>query len=141
MAELHSFLWLSNIPLYIYMHVYMYLLLMFSHSVLSNFLWHHGLPGSSVHGSFQARILVCVAIYTYTTSLVVCLSVKRHLGCFHILATVNSADINTGLHVPFWISMLVFSGYIPKGGSARFHFHLVKKQIYFYLWFIFWPMY
>ena len=28
-------------------------------------------------------------------------SVNRHLGCFHVLAIVNSSTINTGVHVPF----------------------------------------
>ena len=39
-----------------------------------------------------------------------------HLGCFHILAVVNSATVNTGVHVSFGI--LVFYGYMPKSGIA-----------------------
>ena len=41
-------------------------------------------------------------------------SVDGHLGCFHVLATVNSAAVNTGLHVSF--SVMVFSGYMPGSG-------------------------
>ena len=41
------------------------------------------------------------------------LSFDGHLGCFHILATVNSAAMNNGLHVSF--STLVSSGYIGVG--------------------------
>ena len=37
-------------------------LLVFSCSVVSNLLWPHGLPGSSVQGISKARILVWVAI-------------------------------------------------------------------------------
>ena len=43
-------------------------------------------------------------------------SVNRHLGCFHILAIVNSAAMNIGVHVSF--SILVSSGYMPSGGIA-----------------------
>ena len=43
-------------------------------------------------------------------------SVIGHLGCFHVLAIVNSAAINNGIHVPF--SILVSSGYMPRSGIA-----------------------
>ena len=55
MALFHSFLWLSNIPLYIYIyHIFF------------------------IH-----------------------LSVDGHLGCFHVLAIVNSATVNIRVHVSF----------------------------------------
>ena len=41
-------------------------------------------------------------------------SVDGHLGCFHVLATVNSDAVNTGAHVSFRI--VVFSGYIHSNG-------------------------
>ena len=44
------------------------------------------------------------------------LSVDGHLGCFHVLAIVNSATMNIGVHVSF--SILVSSGYMPKSGIA-----------------------
>ena len=37
------------------------------------------------------------------------LSVDVHLGCFHVLAIVNSAAMNNGIHVSF--SVLVSSVY------------------------------
>ena len=43
-------------------------------------------------------------------------SVDGHLDCFHVLATVNSAAMNTGVHVSFRIR--VFSGYMPRSGIA-----------------------
>ena len=43
-------------------------------------------------------------------------SVDGHLGCFHVLAIVNSAAVNTGVRVSFWI--MVFSGYMPRSGIA-----------------------
>ena len=68
MTLFHSFLWLSNIPLYIYM---------------------------------------CVCIFAHS-------SVDERLVCFHVLAIVNSAAVNIGVHVSFQI--IVFSGYIPRSG-------------------------
>ena len=69
MTQFHSFLWLSNIPLYI-----------------------------------------CT-----TTSLSIHLSMGI-LGCFHDLAIINSAAMNIGVYVSFWI--MVFSGYMPSSGIA-----------------------
>ena len=43
-------------------------------------------------------------------------SVSGHLGYFHILAIVNSAAMNNGIHVFF--SILVSSGYMPRSGIA-----------------------
>ena len=43
-------------------------------------------------------------------------SVDGHLGCFHVLAIVNSAARNISIHVSF--SILVSSGYIPRSGIA-----------------------
>ena len=42
-------------------------------------------------------------------------SVNGHLGCFHV-AIVNSAAMNSGIHVSF--SILVSSGYMPRSGIA-----------------------
>ena len=45
-----------------------------------------------------------------------CSSVDGHLGCFHLLALVNSAAVNNGIYVSF--SILVSSGYMPTSGIA-----------------------
>ena len=43
-------------------------------------------------------------------------SVNGHLHCFQVLAIVNSAAVNNGIHVSF--SILVSSGYMPRSGIA-----------------------
>ena len=43
-------------------------------------------------------------------------SAKGHFGCFCVLAFVNSAAVNTGVHVSF---QMFFSNYMPRVGIAR----------------------
>ena len=53
-------------------------------------------------------------------------SVDGHLGGFHVLAIVNSAAMNSGIHVSF--SVLVSSGYMPRSGIAG---HMVVLSLIF----------
>ena len=43
-------------------------------------------------------------------------SVDGHLGCFHVLAIVNGAAMNIGVHAPFKI--LISLEYTPSSGIA-----------------------
>ena len=43
-------------------------------------------------------------------------SVDGHLGCFYVLAMVNSAATSNGIHMSF--SVLVSSGYMPRSGIS-----------------------
>ena len=43
-------------------------------------------------------------------------SVDEHLGCFHVLAILNRAALNTRVHVNFQV--MVFSKYMPRSGIA-----------------------
>ena len=43
-------------------------------------------------------------------------SADGHLGCFHVLAVINSASMNIGVHVS--LSILVSSGCMPSSGIA-----------------------
>ena len=43
-------------------------------------------------------------------------SVDGHLGCFHVLAIVNSAAMNIGVHA--YCQIMFFSRYMPRSGIA-----------------------
>ena len=63
----------------------------------------------------MSRSIHCLYIYIYHIFSIHS-SVDGHLGCFHVLAIVNSAAKNTEVHVSFRI--MVFSGYMPRSGIA-----------------------
>ena len=43
-------------------------------------------------------------------------SIDGHLGYFHVLAIVNSAAMNNGVHVSF--QSMIFYRYMPRSGIA-----------------------
>ena len=44
--------------------------------------------------------------------------VHGHLDHFHVLAIVDIAAMNIGVHVSFKIQIFVFSRYVPRSGIA-----------------------
>ena len=68
-------------------------------ALFHSFLWLNNIP-----------LYICT-----TSSLSIHLS-NRHLGCFRVLAIVNSVSMKIGVHVSFQIIGL--SGYMPRCGIA-----------------------
>ena len=54
-------------------------------------------------------------VYMYH-SFFIHLSADGHLDCSHVLAIVNSAAVNPGVHV--FCRIVVFIGYMPSSGVA-----------------------
>jgi len=62
---------------------------------------------------------VCTHRHTHTYTHYIFLSqwsVGGHLAYFHVLAIINSAATNIGLHLSFQIRIFIFSGYMPGVG-------------------------
>ena len=112
---MHSFLWLSNIPLCI--------------CTTASFREGNGNPlqysclenpmdggawWSTVHG--VAKSQTQLEWLSKHHSFFIHSSVDEHIGCFHVLAIVNYAAMNNGIHVSF--SILVSSGYMPRSSIA-----------------------
>ena len=52
-------------------------------------------------------------------------SIDGHLGGFRVLAIVNSAAVNIGVHVSF--SIMVSSGYMPSSGIVGSYGSLIPS--------------
>ena len=61
-------------------------------------------------------------------------SADGHLGCFHVLAIINSAAMNIGVHVS--LSDLVSSVCMPRSGIAGSYgssISIFKRPMYYFL--------
>ena len=99
-------------------------------SIISFFLWM-----SNVHCVCVYIVCMCIQCvyayiyiqththththtHTYTSSLAIHLLIDGHLDCFHVLAIINTAAVNSRVHVSFRIRVFVFSIYMPRNGIA-----------------------
>ena len=81
-------------------------------ALFHSFLWLSSIP-------LHVCVCVCVCVYTHThPPIIIHSSVDERLACFHVLALVNSAAMNTGVHVSFQIRVFIFSGYMPRSRIA-----------------------
>ena len=55
-------------------------------------------------------------------------SADGHLGCFHVLAIINSAPMNIGVHVS--LSDLVSSVCMPRSGTAGSYSFTLSTKTY-----------
>ena len=73
-------------------------------------------------------LILHICMYAYVEYVYICVcvshvfcihaSVDRQLDGFHILAVVNNAAVNIGVHVSFRISVFGFFRYMPRSGIA-----------------------
>ena len=64
-------------------------------------------------------VCVCMCVYIYTHHIFfIHSSIDGHLACFQILAVVNNAAVDIGVHVSFQIGGFIVFRYIPRSRIA-----------------------
>ena len=117
-TSVSQFLPCKPVHLYHFSRFHIYALtydICFSLSDLLHSVWQSLDPSTSLQMTQFHSFLWLSIVYMYHIFFIRS-SVDGHLSCFHDLAIVNSAAMNIGVHVSFWI--VVFSGYMPSSGIA-----------------------
>ena len=58
--------------------------------------------------------------------------VDGYLGCFHLLAVVSNAVMNTDVQMFIQVSALCSFGYLPKSGIAGSHAYFMFPFFFFF---------
>ena len=66
--------------------------------------------------NFLKKIFIKILIFSIIANLQCSVNFNGHLGCFYVLAIMNSAAVNMQVHMSFLRKVL--SGYMPKSGMA-----------------------
>ena len=61
-----------------------------------------------------------IPLYICATSSLCIPLLMVNLGCFHVLAVVNSAAVNIGVQVSFQIRIFIFSRHMPRSPALSF---------------------
>ena len=64
-------------------------------------------------------VCVCAHACMYAHIFFIHSSGDGHVSCFHVFTIVNSAAVNIGVQVSFWIIVFIFSRYMPRNRIAE----------------------
>jgi len=79
----------------------------------------------------HSTVYMFIYLYMYIYHVFIHSSVAEHLGCFHVMAIVNSAAMNTWCVCIF--SNYGFSGYMPRSGIAGSYGSSILVVVFFCL--------